>query len=310
MTRLFSLALLLSLLCLASASSVVELTPDNFDSVVDGSKPVFVEFFAPWCGHCKSLAPVYEVVADSFAHAKDKLVIAKVDADAHRDLGSRFQVKGFPTLKFFPSGPDSEEQYEGGRTENDLISFLEKKTGVRSKRAPEAPSAVLALTPENFDAEIVNDASTDALVEFYTPWCGHCKQLAPVYENLGHVFRNEPGVKIAKVDCNANSELCGKYGVSGYPTLKWFSKEDKAHPTAYSESRELASFVSFINQNSGTHRLVNGRLTAEIGRIAEIDEVVSGYDDAEDKSAIIAQVKKIAAGLTGDAAKIVAHTGS
>jgi len=104
-------------------------------------------------------------------------------------------------------------------------------------------------------------------------------------------------------DCNANSELCGKYGVSGYPTLKWFSKEDKAHPTAYSESRELASFVSFINQNSGTHRLVNGRLTAEIGRIAEIDEVVSGYDDAEDKSAIIAQVKKIAAGLTGDAAK-------
>ena len=51
------------------------------------------------CGHCKHLAPVYEELADAYLHAKDKVTIAKVDADAHRDLGQRFGVSGFPTLK-------------------------------------------------------------------------------------------------------------------------------------------------------------------------------------------------------------------
>ena len=48
------------------AAEVVDLTPSNFDSVVDGSKHVFVEFFAPWCGHCKALAPEYEKVGETF----------------------------------------------------------------------------------------------------------------------------------------------------------------------------------------------------------------------------------------------------
>ena len=51
------------------------------------------------CGHCKSLAPVYEELAGSFEFAKDKVTIAKVDADAEKELGKRFGISGFPTLK-------------------------------------------------------------------------------------------------------------------------------------------------------------------------------------------------------------------
>jgi len=79
--------------------AVLELTPDDFDKVVDGSKPAFVEFYAPWCGHCKNLAPEYELVGDAFS-SKDA-IIAKVDADQHRSLGERFDVHGFPTLNSF-----------------------------------------------------------------------------------------------------------------------------------------------------------------------------------------------------------------
>ena len=62
------------------------------------------------CGHCKRLAPAYEQVGDAFANEKGVL-IAKVDADGDRELGSRFGVRGFPTLKFFPKGSTEPEEY-------------------------------------------------------------------------------------------------------------------------------------------------------------------------------------------------------
>jgi protein disulfide-isomerase A6 len=295
--------LLSALLALATASNVVDLTPENFDTVIDGSKPAFIEFYAPWCGHCKSLAPVYEVFADAFAHAKDKVVIAKVDADAHRELGSRFDVKGFPTLKFFPNGNAEEsEKYEGGRSEDDLISFIEKKTGVKAKRAAAPPSSVTVLTDSNFQREIV-DHDSDALVEFYAPWCGHCKKLAPEYEKVGAVYRNEPGVKIAKIDCDANSAICQNYGVQGYPTLKWFPKSDKTTPIDYDGGRDLASFVSYINDKAGVDRQANGRPGANVGRVADLDAVVENFAEAKDKAALLTKAKEVAAGLTGAAAK-------
>ena len=91
-----------------AAADVVVLTPSNFDSVVDGSKNVLVEFYAPWCGHCKQLEPEWTTAGQMYTKAADT-VIAKVDADAHKDLGTRFDVKGFPTIKFFPKGSTTGE---------------------------------------------------------------------------------------------------------------------------------------------------------------------------------------------------------
>lgn len=97
----------------AYASNVVELEPGNFDQIVDSSKHVLVKFYAPWCGHCKNLAPTYDTLAEAMASRKDEVVIAKVDADKHRDLGSRFGVQGYPTLKWFPKGSVNPEDYNG-----------------------------------------------------------------------------------------------------------------------------------------------------------------------------------------------------
>jgi protein disulfide-isomerase A6 len=102
------------------ASDVVVLTEDNFDTVVDGSKNVFVEFYAPWCGHCKNLAPTWETLATSFKSVSD-VVIAKVDADEQRELGKKWEVTGFPTLKFWEKGAKYPDPYSGGRSEEDLV---------------------------------------------------------------------------------------------------------------------------------------------------------------------------------------------
>jgi protein disulfide-isomerase A6 len=78
---------------LALASNVIDLDDSNFSTYVGGSKGALVEFYAPWCGHCKNLAPVFESLGDAFKGAN--VVIAKTDADGvGKKLGTKFGVKG------------------------------------------------------------------------------------------------------------------------------------------------------------------------------------------------------------------------
>ena len=210
------------------------------------------------------------------------MVIAKVDADAHKELATKYDVKGFPTLKWFPKGSLTPEDYEGGRSAEEIVEFINKQTGL-SKKIVSAPSAVAALTPETFDA-VVGQASTFKLLEFYAPWCGHCKQLAPVYEKLGAVFEGEPSVVIAKIDADKHRELGERFGVSGFPTLKFIpggameggiKAEAAAEP--YEGPRDLEGLVAFINEKAGTARASDGSLLPTAGRTAELDAAAAAF---------------------------------
>jgi len=155
----------------ASASSVKDLTPSNFDEIVlHSGKPALVEFFAPWCGHCKTLAPIYDELASHFASVADKVTIAKVDADAEKDLGRRFGVQGFPTLKWFDGVSEEPEDYKSGRDLESLTRFVEEKTGVKARAKRVERTAVDMLNDRTFGEQIGGDV--DALVAFTAPWCG------------------------------------------------------------------------------------------------------------------------------------------
>lgn len=91
---------------------VVVLTDRNFSDFVEDNKYVMVEFYAPWCGHCKELAPEYAAAATELKAENVQLV--KVDATVENELAENYEVQGFPTIYFFVDG--EHKTYSGQRT--------------------------------------------------------------------------------------------------------------------------------------------------------------------------------------------------
>ncbi|KAF8913943.1 disulfide isomerase, partial [Gymnopilus junonius] len=108
--------------------SVYTLVGKTFEQVVfDDDKDVFVEFYASWCGHCKRLKPTWDQLGDKFAPIKDRVIIAKMEAqDNDLPPSVPFRIGGFPTLKFKPAGSHDFIDYEGDRSFESLVSFIEQ----------------------------------------------------------------------------------------------------------------------------------------------------------------------------------------
>jgi protein disulfide-isomerase A6 len=285
----------------ALADDVVVLTEDNFEKEVGQDRSALVEFYAPWCGHCKKLAPDYEKLGSSFKKAKSVL-IGKVDCDEHKSICSKYGVSGYPTIQWFPKGSLDPKKYEGPRTAEALAEFVNSEGGTNVKIAA-TPSNVVVLTADNFD-EIVLDEKKNVLVEFYAPWCGHCKNLAPVYEKVATAFKLEDDVVIANLDADKHKDLGEKYGVTGFPTLKFFPKSNKAGED-YDGGRDLDDFATFINEKCGTSRDAKGQLTDKAGIVESLDSLVKEFLSAgsDGKKAIYGRIEQEVEKLEGSAAR-------
>jgi protein disulfide-isomerase A6 len=167
--------------------------------------------------------------------------------------------------------------YQGGRSADDLIDFFNKNAQTRLK-SNKAEEATIVLTPSNFD-KIVMDEKNDVLVEFYAPWCGHCKTLAPIYEKTAKAFSSEKNCIVAKLNADEHKDLASKFGVTGFPTLKFFSKTNKKGEEAQ-RFENPEGFIKYLNEKCGTFRDVNGRLTASAGTNTELNEVAKKFKSA------------------------------
>mmetsp|Transcript_15034 Transcript_15034/g.20614 ORF Transcript_15034/g.20614 Transcript_15034/m.20614 type:complete len:415 (+) Transcript_15034:310-1554(+) len=133
------------------------------------------------------------------------------------------------------------------------IEGVEKKTPAAPKGdedEDDSDSAVVTLTNDNFKSEVTEPKDKDVLVEFYAPWCGHCKQLKPEFKATAEHFKDDSGVTIAAMDATANTVPKG-FDVSGYPTL-YFVPADTKKPKLYDGGRDMSSFIAYIKSHRTT----------------------------------------------------------
>ncbi|KAF7287794.1 hypothetical protein GWI33_003425 [Rhynchophorus ferrugineus] len=121
---------------------------------------------------------------------------------------------------------------------------------IKSEPVPESQDgSVTVAVAKNFDEVVVNNEK-DTLIEFYAPWCGHCKKLAPTYDELAEKLKDED-VAIVKMDATAN-DVPSTFDVRGFPTIYWAPKNKKNAPVTYDGGRELDDFIKYIAKEATT----------------------------------------------------------
>ncbi|XP_062303952.1 protein disulfide-isomerase [Osmerus eperlanus] len=491
------------LLCTLAVASRAEITEEedvlvlkktNFEDALKAHPNILVEFYAPWCGHCKALAPEFAKAAGMLKKDGSEIRLGKVDATEEADLAQEFGVRGYPTIKFFKGGEkESPKEYSAGRQADDIVNWLKKRTGpaattltevtqaesmiadnevavigffkdvesegakaflksgeavddvpfgitsddavyakyevskdgvvlfkkfdegrntfdgeltkenllafIKSNQLPlviefteqtapkifggeikshillfvpkaaadfqekmdqfkkaaegfkgkilfifidskiddnqrileffglkkeECPAIRLitledemtkykpeneAITAENIIAfctlftdgklkphlmsqdvpedwdknpvkvlvgklfeEVVFNPTKNVFVEFYAPWCGHCKQLTPIWEKLGEQFKDSEDIIVAKMDSTANEVDTVK--VHSFPTLKFFPAGDDRKVIDYNGERTLEGFTKFLE---------SGGLDGGAPEGAEVDEEVDDLEDVDDQ---------------------------
>ena len=124
----------------------------------------------------------------------------------------------------------------------------------KSEDLPEdwADKGVKYLVGENF-ASVAMDEGKDVLVEFYAPWCGHCKELAPVWDELGEKYKEHESIVIAKIDATANELV--DVNVQGFPTIKLFKKETN-EVVDFDGKRTMEGFVKFLESGGENEKII------------------------------------------------------
>ena len=226
-----------------SKDDVVELTDVNFSALVTDSNDMWlVEFFAPWCGHCKNLAPEW---ASAATQLKGQVKLGAVDATVHSALAQKYGVQGYPTIKvFYPGKKGKAQDYQGPREAVGIVQFaleMLDKAGI--------PPAMPELTsPKAYDETC---SSGKICVIMFIPHIldSGAKGRNAYLDTLAEVtkeFRGKP-MSFAWCEGGAQAELEGALDVSqSYPTISVMSVEKKIYSTL-KLSWSVKNIKSFLN---------------------------------------------------------------
>ncbi|XP_010839310.1 PREDICTED: protein disulfide-isomerase A2 [Bison bison bison] len=241
---------------------VLVLSRQTLGQALQEHPALLVEFYAPWCGHCRALAPEYSKAAALLAAESARVTLAKVDGPAEPELAEEFAVLQYfglkaqeaPTLRFINIETTKKYAPEHGApvTAATITDFCRTVLGGGVKPyhlSQEVPPdwdqrPVKTLVGKNFE-QVAFDETKNVFIKFYAPWCAHCKEMAPAWEELAEKYRDHEDVIIAELDATAN-EL-EAFPVHGFPTLKYFPAGPGRKVIDYKGARDLETFSKFLD---------------------------------------------------------------
>jgi len=187
----------------------------------------------------------------------NKIVVTYALMSKHEHSVNTYGLKGKEWGLVIEKGYSDKFKYDGKKFSAEAVQqfFADYFEGnvekhVRSEDEPDDNTGpVKVITGKNFD-KLVNDPEKDVMIEFYAPWCGHCKQLAPKYEELGKKLSKVSSVTIGKLDATANDYPNKEFEVSGYPTIYFKPAKKGAKPIKYEGEREVDAMYKFIKEKA------------------------------------------------------------
>lgn len=202
--------------------------------------------------------PWAQAFADAAKELKGEIifVVSGVSEGIQQRLGEFIGVEEsqLPTLRILDPSNNMKKYTWGGSVDSLSIDSLRQfikdfKSGslqpfLKSQDIPaDNNEPVKTLVGKNFNDIVLNN-DNDVLVEFYAPWCGHCKKLSPIWDQLAADLKDVSGLVIAKMDATAN-EVDG-VDIKGYPTIKFYPRGSKSSPVDYDGGRELDGFKTWL----------------------------------------------------------------
>jgi len=184
----------------------------SFTKYIAETPLVMVEFYAPWCGHCKALAPLYEKAATRLAIKGITGVLASCDAMDNEQAKNTFDIQGFPSLKLFKHGKHVAD-YPGDRTTDAILHYMERQLERIDEVDDEMTSSkIIQLEEDNWNEEMKNNPVV--LVQFMAAFCPHSNAMAPKLQQAANMLRDGDSViRVATVEASVNIDLAKKYGV-------------------------------------------------------------------------------------------------
>lgn len=228
---------------------------------------VMLEVYAPWCGHCRELAPIYEHFAQQMKDEQRKIKVYKLNGDANDIPFDGFDYKGFPSI-FFLSPTAEKVEKVGARTLNDFVKFVNEKdvgkvsTEQSSAKASKADalkekslselladfksepvpttqtSPVLTVVLKNF-LEIVFQEGKSCVLMIYAPWCGHCKAVKEPFEAFAQKMSHRQDLVVAKMNGEENDLPVAGFNVKGYPAIFYVPEGSKEPSHTFTGSNAL-----------------------------------------------------------------------